>query len=105
MSIASQQELLQMFATLGVEVAGASGKRAGAGGSIGIGSGPGGAFVPGRRESFRLSGSVTGKGAGRVSVASVREGASSSGNPGRFSEATLAGGVKLELAAGERAVL
>ncbi len=100
---------LQMFTTLGVEVAGGSGKRAGAGsgagGGMGIGSGPGGAFVPGRRESLRLSGSMTGKGAGRVSVESAQDGASSSGSPGRFSEATLAGGVKLELAAGERAVL
>ena len=77
---------LRVFATLGVEVAG-------------------GGFVPGRRESFRLSGSVTGKGAGRVSVESAQDGASSSGSPGRFSAATLAGGVKLELAAGERAVL
>ncbi len=100
---------LQVFATLGVEVAGGSGKRADAGGSadggMGIGSGAGGAFVPGRRESFRLSGSVTGKGAGRVSVESAQHGASSSGSPDRFSEATSAGGVKLELAAGERAVL
>ena len=104
---------LRVFATLGVEVAGGSGKGAGAGssaggsagGGMGIGSGPGGAFVPGRRESLRVGGSVTAKGAGRVSVASAREGASGGGNPGRFSEATLAGGVKLELAAGERAVL
>lgn len=100
---------LQVFATLGIEGTGGSGKRASAGGSagggMGIGSGPGGGFVPGHRESLRLSGSVTGKGGGRVSVESTQDGASSSGSPGRFSAATLAGGVKLELAAGERAVL
>ena len=94
---------LRVFATLGVEVAGGSGKGtggpgsgtgSGAGSGMGSGlsggiSGPGGAFVPGQRESLKLGGSVTVKGAGRISFANAQEGASGDGSSGGHSRALL----------------